>query len=394
MRWRLKLLNRRGATLAVVAVSLVALLAIMSLAIDMGMMYSARNEAQRVADAAALAGASAFCDRLPAEAEARALEYATANNVLSRMVEAGEADIAVDFFERQVRVIIHRQQIPTWFARILGIDEVAVNAVATAECAPAGAAECVRPWAIQDMWHEEGATLPVEEDTYDPVGDNDNYVPVNPFNHEEFATGYGAFSRGGDFGTEMALKTPSPAPQSGDLEQPGPGEFLIWEMPPDPGMEQCGMNGTDNNAGYANAICGCNRNLIELGVDYPVYYGNRPGPTNHGFNALLDKDPDAEWTGDPTNPVSSPLYTGWDSPRIVPIALMEPLPPPPDGDNHYNASNLTTVRFTNIALMFVESATTNGQQQLISGRFLRYASGQPGSTGMVGSGMNYLRLVE
>src|SRR5579884_3664034 len=52
----------RGASLVLVAAVLVALLAAASLAVDLGLLYVARSQAQRAADAAALAGASAFVD--------------------------------------------------------------------------------------------------------------------------------------------------------------------------------------------------------------------------------------------------------------------------------------------------------------------------------------------
>ncbi|MFQ6030696.1 MAG: pilus assembly protein TadG-related protein, partial [Dehalococcoidia bacterium] len=52
--------HERGMTLFLVAASLVVLLAISALAIDLGMLYVTRSEAQRAADAAALAGAQTF----------------------------------------------------------------------------------------------------------------------------------------------------------------------------------------------------------------------------------------------------------------------------------------------------------------------------------------------
>src|SRR5689334_21302785 len=54
--------NERGQTIILVAVSLVSLFAIAALAIDVAALYSARGEAQRTADAVALAGAKAFVD--------------------------------------------------------------------------------------------------------------------------------------------------------------------------------------------------------------------------------------------------------------------------------------------------------------------------------------------
>ena len=46
-----------GATAIIIALSLFALIGVASLAIDMGQLYTVRNELQNVADAAALAGA-------------------------------------------------------------------------------------------------------------------------------------------------------------------------------------------------------------------------------------------------------------------------------------------------------------------------------------------------
>jgi uncharacterized membrane protein len=49
-----------GQTIVLVAISIVALLAMAALAVDVATLYTAHNEAQRTADAAALAGAQAF----------------------------------------------------------------------------------------------------------------------------------------------------------------------------------------------------------------------------------------------------------------------------------------------------------------------------------------------
>jgi Flp pilus assembly protein TadG len=49
--------NDRGSTLVIVAGAMIALLAMSALAIDMVTFYAVRAEAQRAADAAALAGA-------------------------------------------------------------------------------------------------------------------------------------------------------------------------------------------------------------------------------------------------------------------------------------------------------------------------------------------------
>src|SRR5947207_7220201 len=53
---------QRRQTIALVAVSIVSLLAVSALAIDLTTLYVARGEIQRAADSAALAGAKAFVD--------------------------------------------------------------------------------------------------------------------------------------------------------------------------------------------------------------------------------------------------------------------------------------------------------------------------------------------
>ncbi len=54
--------RERGQTLALVAVSLVSLLAMAALSIDVISLYEARAEAQRAANAAALAGAQMIAE--------------------------------------------------------------------------------------------------------------------------------------------------------------------------------------------------------------------------------------------------------------------------------------------------------------------------------------------
>ncbi len=54
--------SQRGQTIALVAVSMVSLLAVAALAIDLTTLYVAKGEIQRAADSAALAGAKAFVD--------------------------------------------------------------------------------------------------------------------------------------------------------------------------------------------------------------------------------------------------------------------------------------------------------------------------------------------
>ena len=403
----IKLRNRPGAALAVVAVSLIGLLAAMTLAIDIGMMYSARNEAQRVADAAALAGASEFLKGTPTVTGATALahQYVQANHVLNVVVDTSESAVSVDMVNERVRVTVRRRQIPTWFARFIGIDTVAVTATAVAEASPAGGMRCVRPWAVQDMWHEIVNGVEVIPQLTDHFGDSapDRYQPVDMNNMmDPTATGYGAYAHGPpyppsgqpDMGKQITLKAQTPQP-GGGLAQPGPGEFMIWDQPDDPNMVQCAPQGGQPSSPafqYRNSICGCNNNVTNVGQQYPLEYGNQVGPSQQGAMALEALDPGATWDPSSNTVVGSTASNWIDSPRIVPFGLIAPLPPPP-GQN-YTAASLSHITFVGFALFFVEDVQAQGQGLDITGRFIYYGQGlgNPGtSTGLL---PKRLRLIE
>ncbi|MEJ2336431.1 MAG: hypothetical protein P8Y26_12500 [Gemmatimonadales bacterium] len=147
---RTKLLgNEQGAAIIQVAVGLAILLGMGALAVDVGMLYNA-------ADAAALAGASAFIDfpvtMATDPARQRALQYALANGTFRTPISAGQVDIQVLPAEEKVRVRVDGTA-NTFFARILDVDLVDVAALAAAEAAVGAVqAVCVKPLAIPDRW--------------------------------------------------------------------------------------------------------------------------------------------------------------------------------------------------------------------------------------------------
>lgn len=423
--WQLK--NRRGATLAVVAVSLVALLSIMALAIDMGMMYSARNEAQRVADAAALAGASAFIDptyTTPASAVTpafnRALEYVKLNSVLATMVDSAEAEINVNPNTRRVKVTVRRARIGTWFARMFGVDTVAVRASATAEATNAGnSAPCVKPWALQDLWFEDDGVRPALDDKFAGQPEEapnypsdcrtagvDCYKPALTLG-DPSASGYGRDAS--DNGMPITIKTQRPTTGGDDeIYQPGPGEFMIWDMPVDSAMGQCAEQGGDDVASpayvYRNSICGCNNNSFNIGdtITDPRNAsqdawktGNTVGPTAQGIDALFEIAEATPGVGK----MDWQQFETWSQthdpvshPQVVKMGLIEPLPPP-DGPN-WTSSNMPPLVFRNFVLVFVEDYIVHrsDQQVEIVGRFMYTAPGDEGP--VQGSLTRYLRLVE
>jgi hypothetical protein len=141
--------NERGATLVFVAVALIALLSMVALAVDYGMLASARADAQRAADASALAGASTYMDALPdpVTAEERALDWAQRNQLLGNAVQAAEVSVTVDDPESTVNVLVQRT-FPLFFARIFGVETAPISAFASARVTTSGTSHCIKPFGI------------------------------------------------------------------------------------------------------------------------------------------------------------------------------------------------------------------------------------------------------
>ncbi|MDX1566241.1 MAG: pilus assembly protein TadG-related protein [Longimicrobiales bacterium] len=256
--------DESGSVAVTVALSMTALVALLALGIDLGALFNARSEAQRAADAAALAGASAFLeyhDRAARnEAIDRAVEFATSNEIRSELITPGEVTVDVNLDSSTVRTAIRREGVPTWFARLFGIEAVDIGAEATAWAGEAGAAQCVKPFAVPDMWEETTDDLnnnrvwdegerwkfdPAEGDRYDgysgPGGDPDE-------------TGYGSDWRNsgvdargrrydGDYGRRITIKVTDPR------NAYVPSFFLPWVLPTDDNQSECGSSRGGGNGG-------------------------------------------------------------------------------------------------------------------------------------------------
>lgn len=400
--------DRAGAALPLVAVMLLGILAVLSLAIDLGMAYTARTEAQRVADAAALAGASAYLDHVDpytagADVEARAKEYAAINTVRNQPVDTVN-DLSVEFLpaESAVRVAVWRRGLPTWFARLLGIDELTVSAVAAAAAVNAGAAKCVRPWAIMDMWEENGGENGCGQDalcdgwwdegeewTFDPT--QDVYEQAQEIGDPN-ATGYGSAARDGvggitnDRGRQITIKAQDPNSEF----VVNPGTFLPWQMPDGDGGYMTGA------ADYRTNIETCNEQPVFLSDDasdpdgmyeYPLEFGNMVGPTFQGVRELIQQDPGAYWDPSGSGSIQGSDYPGLDSPRVIIVGLVDPEQLIGSG-----SERPTDVRFNNFAMLFLEEQA--GTQAPVVARFLYYVNGAGDTGPATGPLVKTLRLIE
>jgi hypothetical protein len=417
--------NERGSVVVMFAVSLMAMLALAALAVDLAALRDARGEAQRSADAIALAGATAFKDKAftdptaLTDARDRALEVARLNKVrldtidirsFSNLIKVTKAwgdvytlttpsnqlELNIIPDSQRVRAWVRHTRLPTWFGGMIGMPFGNVQAMATAQATQSGVAKCIKPLALPDIWAETNRSsgrggqdlnangLWDQGEPWDFNPPADTYAQYNP-NVDSAAqalqTGYGSAFRnsidgvGNDWGRSITIKAQRP----GDAITSG--WFYPWRI-----GESAGAND------YKNNITGCNPETSVLGQPYDVENGNMVGPTRQGFNELISQDPGAYWNPTLDNGkggVDGTSYGDWrDSPRVIPIALFDPH----QIAGIQSGGNLT-LTFNNFALFFVEGFVGNGVQAPLKGRFLYYATGS-GTGPVLGPLTKTLQLIE
>ena len=354
----------RGSVMVLVVLAMVALLGMGALAVDVGILHTARAQCQNAADSGALAcggqmlslGGSINPGQL-GQITNRGVEYANYNSVLSTPVAITPADVTVDLNLKRCRVCVPRttargNPVPTYFARVLNRDWVDVSACATAEIGLGNQANCMKPWALPDA--------------YDDVNGNGVYDTGDIY--AKGVTSYGTNYRNNNFdsGVQLVVKQADPS------NAIAPGQFFPIDLPipdsPDTGGDR-----------YRSNIYQCNSLPVSLGDDLVTENGNMVGPTKQGVNELIDLDPNAAW--DPaTNTITGSAYGSTGSPRIIRLPFFDPGLPPTSGR--------TTVDVTNIASLFVEGITSNG---VVTGRILPATGTGIGTTP---GALQSVRLVE
>lgn len=421
--------NRRGVSLVVVAIFIFVLMGMAALAIDLGMLQKVRAEAQRAADAAALAGASAFLLDLSVAAETteaghRARQAADTNYMAGVKIDSlSELTVWAIPDSQKIRVRVRRASVRTWFANIFGTYAVAVGAKAAAVADYATGAKCVKPIALPDLWDDAGDTNWPTGNRMPDIGETWQYM--NPPTPDEYhRAGYdGVDGSGTGFGSSWrdltALPTPTnlrdwgltvvlrPSVNPGNEPLPCPGDLQggkcyipgWWGLWGDPGL-------TDD------MLRACTSLATRPALDTATYSIGTPYDTKTGWTAvakifedLINLDPGAYWdpigTDKQTSKVGtvvSPTYgDNWRaSPRVWTIGIFDP--------NHVPAPD-EQVTFNNLMSFFVEGCMnesgTGGihvpakckTNDILVGRFLGLAKGT--ATGpSPGTMTRILRLVE
>lgn len=198
-----------GSVLLIVAASMVLLLAISAFAIDLANFYLARAQAQRASDAAALAGANAFVTSgcltggcvqggtQDALARQMAESAGAQNYVAGQPANIKDSDVVLNEvrpYEPQVTVTV-RRAVPTFFAKIFGVDTANISTSSTAEAyTPSVGGDsqvtqyCLKPFLVPncDPVHIQNNENPACQDTggggyfFKPGIPGDPETVVNP----------------------------------------------------------------------------------------------------------------------------------------------------------------------------------------------------------------------
>jgi len=157
--------RRRGNIVAMTAVLMIVLVAFVALAVDVGYLYTMRNELQRSADSAAIAACWELCDKdyqaggnattLAANARTKAEQFAALNKVGNCAPGLASNDVNVGYmanpsnpaeplistpagtlpnsvYVRVQRTSAQNGEVPMFFARAMGVNQSSMQAEATA----------------------------------------------------------------------------------------------------------------------------------------------------------------------------------------------------------------------------------------------------------------------
>ena len=396
--------NRRGGTLVLVAVSMVALLGMAGMVIDIGMLLKVRGEAQRAADAAALAGASALLLDIGRAAEStqavtRARQLADTNYMAGQHIDSlSEVTVTVVYDSQKVRVKVRRAVVPVWFARIFGMNDFPVGATAAAVADYAGGAVCSKPVAVLDIWDDQDDD-PNHNHLIDP-GEDWEWDPGDVYGRYDPSftppqTGYGTDLRSAsrDWGRQLFLRDQGNSGATQCLDANGnkclrPGYWALWGLP-----------GEIKTPDIRAAMATCRTLSAFVDTAYQVHTGEISSVVGKPIEAMWDADPTAHWDPTAIDPVTGRTgsivsgFSDWrQSPRAWVMGLFEPSAAP----TQVNA----TIKFNNFALFFFEGCSKNGgvtlgkkctPQHDLYGRYMGLAQGSGQGGGTL---TRILRLVE
>jgi hypothetical protein len=370
---------------------MVVALGVSALGIDMAQLYVVRGEAQRAADAAALAGAEVFvrqgCTTLsggcvaggPQEALAKraAEDIASQNFANGKTVVLQESDIAFNYPNTEEPEITVTAQLTkarntapaTFFANIFGIGSADVTATATAEAFnPSGGNAqvgigCVKPYLMPncDYSHTGGPHNPLC-----PNGPADYFFD----------------------------------PTSGALEHPGAWPNGVvgesWALHLQASPSQWFLIGYTGNSGaeLENYIETCAPSYIACQSVQQTADGKKVGPTDHGTNALIHANDDGLGQGQDSIDTSTgppfPITGGANNPNpnLVGKTFYSPsdsIAAVPVYDGHQLTAGIDSATIIGYFQVFIKDAIHHGNDDEVDVIILNVVGCGSGGTGIGGS---------
>ena len=366
-----------GSVLFMTAVIMVGLLGISAFAIDLVSFYLARAEAQRAADAAALAGAKVFadssctgttagCSGEEGTATQQAQYVGNQNYIGGQAVSIQSSDVTFSYpavTEPQITVVVKRS-VPTFFAKIFGIQTSNISATATAEAYAGGptpvGVTCLKPFLMPNC---------------DP---NHRSTTGNPNCPD------------GTIGGVQAYDGYFFAPGTTDLQYPGTYPTGIigesWTLHSNAAPSQwylVGFNGAPPSSGSAlrDHIAECTPLTLSCGATLTTANGNMVGPVDQGIDALINANGDGLNNGQDSicAPTTSPAcstppftitggnnnpnpdligktFTDYASPSVVTVPVY---------DGHTLTAGGSTVQIMGYLQVFVQQAQHTGTDDLV-----------------------------
>ena len=296
----------RGATLLLIAASMVVLLGLCAIAIDLASLYVNRSEAQRSADAAALAGAKVFatssctsgtggCSALQTAATNEAITVGNKNLVGGVNPNIQSGDVTFNFTpatDPRITVTVQRTSargnaVPTFFAKVMGISTVDVSVTATAEAynpgtgnGPAVGSVCVKPWLMPNC--DPKHTSPANSLCPNTANGNPQAYYIDPSTK--------SIVNPSVIGSLLTIKPGSPG------QTIAPSQFFPVILPPGTAPAECptcSNGGTGGGAAlYRQNIECCNTRTLTCGtITLQPETGNVVGPTRQGVDCLIHQQP-------------------------------------------------------------------------------------------------------
>jgi hypothetical protein len=164
--------KEKGSIAVLVAASLTVLLGLSAFVTDLGILYVHKTRLQSALDAAVLAGAQDLLQGTTL-AQQTAVQYAATNGV---------PEITVSFSANNKKITASAQEtVPTFFAKIMGIDENTVSASAAAVNVPPNGMKNLVPFGFleQDMNYETLYNLKVGSNSSDVLDQSGWFGPLD-----------------------------------------------------------------------------------------------------------------------------------------------------------------------------------------------------------------------